>query len=114
MDTTAPAPYVKGAPAPAETPAQREAEAEAYETLTPRLRAKFTVSEVTKTARGVSLVTLQAAHEPGATNTGGIGAPPPLRQQSIVPNPKGSISLEVSPEYAASLRIGAAFYLVSA
>jgi hypothetical protein len=79
----------------------------------PRMRAKFIVSEITQTARGVSVITLAAAHDPERAHTGGIGAP--VRAAApVAPAPKGSISLEVSPEYAAGLVLGAAYYLVSA
>ena len=91
---------------------------------TPKLRLKFKVSEITTTTRGVSLLTLEAAHE-AVVNTGTIGAPA-IRGSSYVgapgsvvqfaapSNPTGTISIGVSPEYAAQLSIGAVFYLVSA
>jgi hypothetical protein len=69
------------------------------------LRAKFTVSEITKTGRGVTVLTFTAQHD----HT--IKGDAVLLPGSI---PKGSISLEVDPRYAESLPIGSMFYLVSA
>jgi hypothetical protein len=87
--------------------------------VTPRMRAKFTVSEVTTTSRGVSVITLSAAHDASAP-VGGIGAPQLGALPKAVPavpnpsNPRGNISLEVGTDYAALLHTGDVFYLVSA
>jgi len=69
------------------------------------LRAKFTVSEITKTGRGVAVLTFAAQHD----HT--IKGDAVLLPGSV---PKGSISLEVDQRYAESLPIGSMFYLVSA
>ena len=69
------------------------------------LRAKFTVSEVTKTGRGVSVLTLGAQHD----HT--IKGDAVMLPGSV---PKGSISIEVDPKYADQVPVGSAFYLVSA
>lgn len=73
----------------------------------PQMRAKFIVTEITKTSRGVNRITLAAQHDPSITSD--------KTMMGSHTSPSGNITLEVNESYATDrITFGSVFYLVSA
>ena len=96
-------------PLPEKDQVEREQGAQPVQTA-PRAvpyRAKFVVDEITRTTRGVAVLSLKAAYDANIAE-----------KQRLAPgaNPKGDISVEVADAYADGSKVahGSVFYLISA
>jgi len=110
---------------PSSTPAQmqwaRETLADAHVSAPdptvpalPKLRAKFVVSEITQSTRGVSVVTLTSAKDDVKPSGGTIGAPAKAPVAQVPLSFSAKVAFETSPAVSAGLAVGDAFYLVQA